>query len=430
MFFSLSFIFLGLCITTQAYEVLELGEGFSEIRKNGGFWLVKFYAPWCGHCKRLEPVWNEVGEALSKSKIYVRKIDGHRFPTVANEFGVRGYPTIKFITSNAAFTFTGDRNKADIINFAVRLAGVPVQEITDPLLMPKLLNVNKQFFMYIGEQEGSLWNSFKDVAKEMQQHGYFYAVNENVAKPYINVSAVPSILVYKDSKSYFFPGSGSGNKQHLNSSLSKWVNEEKYPTFTKVTMGNINEILQIKSLALAVVDEKQLQNIGSEMEGIKNLLEDFAKQHRDKYHKFYQFGWIGSPGFANSIAVQTLPLPYIMVLNSSTFEYYVPEEDIAEMDSRKIDVFLQKILNHSLSSHGGNSFITRFRREMFDAYIAFSGIWNTNPILGIVLFGLPTVFFSFLIYTSFCADLDAEVQEEENDEDDDDDDEDDHAKRD
>ncbi|CAH1955897.1 unnamed protein product [Acanthoscelides obtectus] len=426
MIWSLPFLFLGLCMRTHSYEVLDLYQNFPEIRKNGGFWLVKFYAPWCGHCKRLEPVWNEVGEALSKSNIYVRKIDCSRFSSVANEFGIRGYPTIKFITSNAAFTFTGDRSKDEIINFAVRMAGPAIQEIVDPEILPKFLAVNKLFFMYIGDQKGPLWNSYKEVAKKMQPHGYFYSVNENLVKSHINVSDVPSILVYKDSKPLFFSGENLEKKKQVNASLFKWVNEERYPTFTKVTIGNINEIMHIKSIVLAIVDEKQLQNIGSEMEGIKNLLEDFAKEFRNKYHKYYQFGWIGSPDLANSIAMQTLPLPYIMVLNSSTYEYYVPEEDISDIDSRKIDAFLEKILSHSIPSYGGNSFFTRIRRGIFDAYVAFSEIWSTNPILGMVLFGLPMTVLSFVIYTICCVDFDAGEQEEEED----DDDEDDHDKKD
>ena len=60
-----------------------------------GVWLVTFYAPWCGHCKKLEPVWQQVAQQLSNSELRVGRLDCTKYPSVASHFAVRGYPTIK-----------------------------------------------------------------------------------------------------------------------------------------------------------------------------------------------------------------------------------------------------------------------------------------------------------------------------------------------
>ena len=40
-----------------------------------GTHFVKFYAPWCGHCKRLAPVWQELADNLkSNEKITIAKV--------------------------------------------------------------------------------------------------------------------------------------------------------------------------------------------------------------------------------------------------------------------------------------------------------------------------------------------------------------------
>uniref|UniRef100_A0A0A9XS29 Thioredoxin domain-containing protein 5 n=1 Tax=Lygus hesperus TaxID=30085 RepID=A0A0A9XS29_LYGHE len=83
--------------------------------------FVMFYAPWCSHCKRLHPTWDELAEMLNteESRITIAKVDCTVETTICSEQDITGYPTLKYFSVDKLepVKFKGTRDLPSLTNF-------------------------------------------------------------------------------------------------------------------------------------------------------------------------------------------------------------------------------------------------------------------------------------------------------------------------
>jgi thioredoxin 1 len=77
--------------------------------------LVDFWAEWCGPCKALSPVLDEIATEMD-GKANVVKVNVDQASDLAQKFGIRGIPTLLFFKNGEVkSTLVGNQPKAEIV---------------------------------------------------------------------------------------------------------------------------------------------------------------------------------------------------------------------------------------------------------------------------------------------------------------------------
>ncbi|KAF8450040.1 protein disulfide-isomerase A4 precursor [Kalaharituber pfeilii] len=121
----------------SASKVLDLHPGNFDkvVLESGKPSLVEFFAPWCGHCKKLAPVYDELAEffAAHSDKVTIAKVDADNHKSLGKRFGVTGFPTIKWFDgkSDKPVDYSSGRDIDSLTQFVAEKAGIKIKAKKD-----------------------------------------------------------------------------------------------------------------------------------------------------------------------------------------------------------------------------------------------------------------------------------------------------------
>ncbi|XP_033754640.1 protein disulfide-isomerase TMX3-like [Pecten maximus] len=408
----LTAIVFGLICAVSSH-VLELDDRFLGVYKESP-WLVEFYAPWCGHCKKLEPTFQQVSISLKNTPVKVGKLDCTRFSSVASEFSVKGFPTIKFFNGENIYTHKGDRSKEDILEFVNRAKGPAVRNLASKGKFDEAKRQHKDsaFFLYLGRQDpvDDMFSKYSNVAVQMLIQSYFYAGSNAVLPDGVKPATIPTVLAFKDQEVVEYQAPDGVVTM---SSLQEWINSERFPAFPLVTGANINDIAESgKILVMMVVNDEDTES-KAESERFKEMVKLLATKHKDRFHSGFQFLWMSDMETVNSIAMSFMKGPTLMLLNPTTHYYYIPSTPVHNFTIEQLMQYLEDVRDEKVPALGGTGFFQRLKRVFYDLIVMVVGVWQSSRWLFVLMFGLPTTVISVVCYSLCCMDTVDDLPESE-----------------
>lgn len=352
-------------------------------------WLLKFYAPWCGHCKRLAPILDQVAPEIA-GKMAIGKVDCTQEKKLCNQHNVKSYPTLKFSLDGHIFDYPGGRKEGDIIAFANKINRPHVQMMDSmDSVMEYIYKESDEGVVFVAHhpalqgdtideqtQSTLMTQVFSQAARKMQAEGHFLLL-----QPHADVSSLeqkgeaPFICRVE---AHVAPRCVENVQDIQTSALLDFAKAANVATVTALGPQNFHKIgRKGRPLVIGVVDSSKPEQI----EDAKQRLTAFATTSdvRDKYYFGYFDGkqW---QRFLTQFEVLPEDLPQVFLLN-------VPKKVFWQNATYGMDVenFMAAVKSGSISSRlAGKSGIEGALQRLYYA-IAENRPWSVILLVLVVL---------------------------------------------
>ncbi|XP_008229815.1 PREDICTED: protein disulfide isomerase-like 2-3 [Prunus mume] len=323
--------------------------------------LVEFFAPWCGHCQALTPIWEKAATVL-KGVATVAALDADAHKSLAQEYGIRGFPTIKvFVPGKPPVDYQGARDVKPIAEFALqqikvllkdRLSGKATGGPSEKSEPNASVELNSQNFDELVVKSKELWiveffapwcghckklaPEWKKAAKNLQGKVKLGHVDCDVEKSLMsrfNVQGFPTILIFGADKDTPLPYEGARTAKAIESFALEQLETNVAPA--EVTELTGPDVMEEKCGSAAICFVAFLPDIlDSKAEGRNKYIQQLLSVAEKFKRSPYSYVWAAAgkqPDLENRVGVGGYGYPALVALNVKKGAY-APLKSAFELD--------------------------------------------------------------------------------------------------
>ncbi|KAM9386400.1 protein disulfide-isomerase A3-like [Pholidichthys leucotaenia] len=239
-------------------DVLELGDAdFDYLATEHETMLVKFYAPWCGHCKKLAPDFNKAATRL-KGHVQLAKVDCTAHSETCGRFGVSGYPTLKiFRYGRDSGPYDGPRTAEGIYQYMKKQAGPDSVHLKTKEHLEDFVNNYDASVVgvFSGEDSSRLSEFLKAAGLLRDQFRFAHVTDPRLAEDYnTNIDSEYVLLFRPPRLANAFEDSVVVFRDYLTiGSLRRFIRDHLYGLCPHMTLEN-RDRLRVRDLLTAYYD--------------------------------------------------------------------------------------------------------------------------------------------------------------------------------
>lgn len=210
-------------------------ENFKEITEKEEIMLVEFYAPWCGHCKKIAPELEKAAKQLKareEGPIVIAKVDSTKEDELSKEYDVSGYPTMKVFRKGKASEYKGPRDADGIVDYMEKHSGDATTLYETLKQVEKFMGSNGDEVVYLGvfdDENDPLYKLFlgaNDELRDDYQFGHTFSKDVKAKFALKGESAIivvhPEYMISNYEKKYQFYTDKAGSVKDIQSFYKKY----------------------------------------------------------------------------------------------------------------------------------------------------------------------------------------------------------------